>query len=302
MQPSLGIKRKYLQLEDLQRLKSFQFSPRRLLDGMYTGRHATPQRGHSVEFRDFRQYIPGDDISNVDWKVYGRTDKMYVKIYENETELTITLLIDASASMAYRGADTTSKYDLACRLAAALSLMVLSQQDRVALGMALRGLCNYRSPAGSLAQLEEMLDRMERTVPTGEAHLAKAVQQAAARIKRGQILIVLSDLWEDRAEIIQAVSQVIHRGGEAILFHVLHEDELRLPPLENAVFVDSETSETVRLSTGDIVTAYDRALQEHLRLWEATARQADVDYHLASTSMPYHHVLERYLSRRAVAV
>jgi uncharacterized protein (DUF58 family) len=288
-------------MKDLQRLKQFVFKPRRILEGRYAGRHATPQRGHSVEFRDFRPYLPGDEVSRVDWKLYGRTDKLYIRVYENEAELTITLLVDASPSMAYRGAGPSSKYDQACQLAAAIAFITMQQQDRVALALADGGLRGYQAPSNTMDRLAAMLHLMQLPALMRPAALARAIQQLAGRLRRGEILIVLSDFWEDRSQTIEAISQLTHRGGEVILFHVLHDDELHLPDLEHAVFVDSESLERVRLDVGELRSTYQDRLRDHLTKWRQVCRQADIDYELVPTSRPYHECLERYLCHRTAA-
>lgn len=301
MQFQQGIDRKYLRLQDLRRLESFQFSPRRILDGQYTGRHATPQRGQSVEFRDFRQYMPGDEVANVDWKVYGRTDKLYVRIYENETELKVTALVDASASMAYRGSLPDSKFDQACRIAAAIGFLVTHQQDRFGFGLSLAGLDNYQRPVASLTHLIGILNLMETAVPQGRALLARSIQQVASKVGRGEILVVLSDLWDDKSAVLKAASQVTHRGGEVIFFHLLHDDEIELPSLSNALFVDSESGQRLRLNLDDVRAKYKDKMQEHLKGWERACARADVEYQPVKTSQPYYEVLETYLSRRSAA-
>jgi uncharacterized protein (DUF58 family) len=297
-----GIDRKYLRLKDLQRLQSFVFSPRRALEGQYAGQHPTPQRGQSVEFRDFRQYMPGDEVGDVDWKVYGRTDKLYVRIYEHETELAVTILVDASASMAYRGNTADSKFDQACRLAGAIGFVVSNQQDRVALGYCRDGLTGFKRKSSSLSHLIGMLDSMEQQLPSGRAQLPRAIQQVAGSMGRGQILIVISDLWDDHGAILKAASQVTHRGSEVIVFHVLHEDELQLPSASDALFIDSESGQRIRLNVDDIRSTYESKMQLRLTAWERSCRMADIDYHLLTTSKPYHEALEKYLCRRTSAM
>ncbi len=302
MQLADGIDRKYLRLKDLQRLQSFVFSPRRTLEGQYAGQHPTPQRGQSVEFRDFRQYMPGDEVGDVDWKVYGRTDKLYVRIYEHETELAVTILIDASASMAYRGSTTDSKFDLACRLAGAISFVVMNQQDRIAVGYCRDGLTGFQRKSSSLSQLIGMLDSMERQLPDGRADLPRAIQQVGGKLGRGQILILISDLWDDQAAILKAASQITHRGSEVIVFHVLHDDELKLPNTSDAMFIDSESRQRIRLNIDDIRSTYEQKIQARLKSWERSCRTADIDYHLLTTSKPYYETLEKYLCRRTSAM
>jgi uncharacterized protein (DUF58 family) len=294
-----GLNRRYLRPADLRRLRALFFSGRRAIEGQYSGRHASRQRGHSVEFRDYREYLPGDDLGSVDWKVFGRSDRLVVKIYEHQTELTVNLLVDASASMAYRGAGERSKYDQACALAAALAFLVCKQHDRVSLAFAQNGLQHHQRAQGSMTHLAALLDLMERVRPRNAAGLPQALRDLAGATRRRDLTIVLSDLWEDREEIRRSLAVPLARGGEVILFHILHADELELPRWEHGLFIDSETGERLRVNVPDVRAVYAERLRGHLDGWRRAAAGAGIDYNLVSTAEPYHLALERYLFRRA---
>ncbi len=298
MQTQSGLDRKHLDLAVMQRLARFSFIPRRFLEGRYTGRHASPQRGQSVEFRDYRQYLPGDDMGQVDWKVYGRTDKFYVRLFEHETELTVTLLVDASSSMSYDPRRGDRKYDHACRLAAALGFVIIRGQDRVGFGLARDGLVDHQRPSSAMAQLRQMLETMENRQPRGQANLATALEQLAGNLKRGEIVIVFSDLWDDLHAFYTAASQIRHRGGELIVFHVLHGDELELPRWSDAVLIDSETMARMHLNLDDVRGDYARKLGEHLSLIQRSCKQFEIQYQFAPMTEPFQQTLERYLARR----
>jgi uncharacterized protein (DUF58 family) len=310
-----GINRKYLRLQDLRRLTQFFFTGRKPIEGQYSGQHATPQIGQSVEFRDYRQYMPGDEIGSIDWKIYGRSDKLFIKIFEHQADLTVNLLIDCSASMSYRGVNQSrrrplswapaaeeppSKFDYACSLAAAIGFLIVKQHDRVGFSLAQGGLSQFLAARSTLAHLSAILDAMEQARPEGEARLADAIRDLAGRTGRREVLIVFSDLLEDRDATLRSLSMIHHRGGEAILFHVLHSDELRLPQIENGVFIDSETQDRVRLNVADVRTAYEGKLREFLDAWQRQAKANGINYSLCPTSEPYDRVLERYLTRRTV--
>lgn len=293
---------KYLRLADMRGLRHLYFSRRRPVDGRYAGRHATAMRGHSVEFSDYREYIPGDELADVDWKVYGRSDRLYIKIFEHESDMTVHLLIDASASMGYRGmgpTHTQSKYDLACRVAAAVAFLTIKQQDRVSLGFAQGGLQGQGPALGAFPHLVSLLASMETRSPIGEARLAETLKDLAGRVGRRGLLIVLSDLLEDREEIMKSLSIFTHRGGEAILFHTLHEDELTLPDLDEAVFTDSESGARVRLNVADVRTRYQEAMREFTDSWRGAASSRAIDYRVVSTATDYRKALEHYLFSRA---
>jgi uncharacterized protein (DUF58 family) len=298
MRSQQGLDRLYLNLKTIQRLTRFAFVPRRFIEGHYSGRHASPQRGQSVEFRDFRPYLPGDDVSHVDWKVYGRTDKLYVRLFEHETELCVTLLVDASRSMDYGGRPDARKYDHACRLAAALAFVVMRAQDRSGFALVREGLQDYQRPSSAMAQLVQMLDTMQARQPAGTSSLANALKQLAEKLRRGEIVIMLTDLWDDLDQFFQAVAQINHVGAELILFHVLHRDELELPPWSDVVLMDSESSARLHVNVDDVRADYQRRLQRHLAEVRARCKQFDVQYQFAPTNEPFQQIVERYLVRR----
>lgn len=312
-----GLNRKYLQLPDLRRLEHLSFFCRRIIEGQYSGPHATPQRGQSVEFRDYRQYIPGDELSNVDWKVYGRSDKLFVKIFEHQADLTAHLVVDASASMAFRGitarrsppgrtrkrgrkdAPPQSKYDWACCLAASLAFLIVKEKDRVSFAAAQEGLHEQLPPSSSMVHLTGILRTMERIAPAGEARLGQAIRELAGTSRKRDLLVVFSDLLGNSDEIMKALFLWLHRGGDVVVFHVLHAEELSLPRMQNGTFIDSETGARIRLNVDDIRPQYEERMKDFLEGWAQACRGNAIDYVLISTAQPYHEQLDRFLTRRA---
>lgn len=332
-----GANHRYLRLQEMARFKNVAFSPRRMVTGAYAGRHATPQRGHSVEFADYREYTPGDEVSDVDWKIYGRSDKLFIKLFEHYSDMSVTLLIDGSASMHYAGtagvsksstsnkggswlsraassvtgrvkasggrADTSgSKYDLACRMAAAIGFLTIKQQDKVALGIARNGLNDYLRPAGSISHLYKVLRLMESHRASDKADLATAIEELSHRNKRRGVICIFSDLEEPMDQVLRALSLLTYRGNEVVVFQILHEDELKLPDLADALFEDSETGQRVRLNVDDIRVAYEAQLRKRIDGWSAALRAKRIDHNVIPTSVPYYQALERYLFARSGGV
>lgn len=299
---------RYLRVQDLQNLRHRIFAPRRPIMGPFAGRHTSPQRGHSVEFTDYREYVPGDDVADIDWKAYGRSDRLYIKRFEHQADMSVHLLVDASASMAYAGlrddahagdaAGGPSKYDQACFLAAAIAFVTLQQQDRVAFARASGGLQDYAPAQGSLRHLASVLDAMDGP-QAGRACLADAIDAFAQRATHRGLFVVLSDLLEDPVEIGRALAGLTHRGMDVIVFHVLHPDELRLPAAEEAVFLDSETGERVRVDTEEVREAYERLVQERMSAWARLFRSRGMDSQVVTTDVHYGVALEGYLLGRA---
>ena len=294
----------YLRMGELDRLRHLQFSPRRPVEGLYAGRHRSRQRGHSVEFNDYRPYLPGDEIADIDWKVFGRTDRLYVKLFEHQSDMTVHLLVDGSASMGYQSADAAtaiSKYDQACRLAASIAFLTIAQQDRASFAIARHGLRHFHPPGRTDQHLHGILDAMTLTRLGGEADLPEAITRLAARVQRRGVIILLSDLLDDREATLSALSQFTGRGSEVIVFHVLHEHELKLPDLDSAVFVDSENAQRLTVNVSDVRSAYDTRLQEFLDAWSAGFQARGMDYNLVSTATPGSAVLQKYLFARAAS-
>lgn len=300
-----GFQHRYLQLADLRRLEQMLFAPRKVVAGRFSGHYQTRQRGQSVEFRDYREYLPGDEIAAIDWRVYGRTDKLFIRLFEHQSELTVQLLVDASASMAYAGSQPSrkrradSKYDYACRLAASIGFLVMKQHDRFAFAVAQQGLQRSTPADGTMRHLAGVLKTMETVRPRHAAGLAAAIEELSRTGRRRSLLVICSDLLDDGDRVAAALAARVQSGGEAVLFHVLHPDELQLPDIEQATFVDSETGQRVRLSIAELRAQYTERMKQFVDTWAARCRSLGVDYIRATTSDPYHRVLERYLIGRA---
>ena len=306
------LKFKYLQVGDLRRLEQMLFAPRRTIEGRFSGHYATRQRGQSVEFRDYRPHFPGDEVSAIDWRVYGRTDRLVIKLFEQQSELTVHLLIDASGSMDFRGASHSplqrpdSKFDYACRLAAAIGFLISKQHDRFSFSMTQRQVGGDASPLRyffppdrSLRHLMGVLESMETARPRGESALAAALHELARRGKRRELVIVFSDLLDDTDAIAEALASRVQFGGEAVVMHVLHPDEIQLPDVDRGIFIDSESGQRVRVDVPEIKDAYHAKMREFLDGWEARCAALGIDYCRVETTEPYSQALERYLLGRA---
>jgi len=290
------------------------FTTRRPVAGLYAGRHPSPQRGRSVEFNDYREYTPGDPPGDIDWKVFGRTERLMVKLFEHQSDLAVSILIDGSSSMAYRGyppqgllrgtgmaPEPPSKYDQACLLAAAISFLTIKQQDHVSFAVACEGLGAFHPPHSSHVHLRSVLAAMEKNVPMAsrEARLGEALMDFAQRVTRKGLVIVFSDLMEDMDDILRALSVFTHRGNDVIVFHVLHPHELDLPPAEETLFIDSETGEELRLDVTAARPLYEARFRRYLDAWTVGLRQRGIDYTRVRTDEPFLKALEGYLFRRA---
>lgn len=294
--------RHYLNPGDLERFRNLLFAARTIVEGMYTGKHRSPLKGSSPEFIEYKSYTPGDPVDSVDWKAFARTDRHYIRITERDTDMNCYLLVDCSASMAYRGFDpragAPSKYDYAAMVAAALAYLVVRQGDKAGLTLFDTGIRHHIPCGGTLRHMYGILNSLERTVPARPTSLADSLHRVAGLLPRKGLLIVLSDFYEEPAEVFRALSLYTHRRFEIILFHLLHADEHRLPSIPHARFVDLETHARLTCTPSDVRDLYNRHLHTFIDSLRAGARARKMDYNLVTTESSYDQVLQRYLLKR----
>jgi len=267
---------------------------RQLVEGFLTGAHKSPYKGASVEFAEHRQYYPGDEIRHIDWRAVAKTDRYYVKEYEEETNLRAHLLVDASGSMAYGG-----KFDHARRIAASLAYLMLHQRDAVGLALHDTRLRAMIKPRANAKHLLRILTTLESARAEGETALAPLWHQIAGQIKQRGLVIILSDCFGDAATLLKALQHLRHRRHEVVLLHVLAPEEITFPFTKLTQFRDLEVAGHHRLVDPrairrDYLANFERFLAE---LRNACAR-CQVDYHLFRTDEPVDRALGLYLSRR----
>lgn len=214
--------------EQLAKLHSLEVAARIVVEGLQTGAHRSPHKGHSVDFADHRPYVPGDDLRHLDWKVLGRSDRLVLKRYEAETDLGCTLVVDGSASMAYRGERAAmSKYRYSAMVAASLAYLVLAQQDRVGLTLFHERAAIEHKPQGQ-GQLERICRALESFAPTGLTDAQKGLEHLVAPTTRKGLVVLISDLLTDLDAVTRAAERLRHRGHDLALVWVLDPDELDL--------------------------------------------------------------------------
>lgn len=289
---------RYLDPQALGRLKNLSMAARRVVEGFYAGMHKSPHRGFSIEFAEHREYTPGVDPRHIDWRVFGRRDKLYVKQYEEETSLRCYLLVDQSASMGYKSQAAMSKLEYASFLAASLSYLMALQHDAVGLitfDTAVRRRVSSRQGPGHLRLLMESL---EQTRAGGETKLSDVFHQLAESIARRALVVILSDLFDDPERLVSALKHFRHKKHEVIVLHTLDPAEISFPFDDASQIEDLETG---RLITGD-PRAFRKAYLDEFDLFTTTLRAgceaSQIDYELAETSQPFDLFLGRYLAKR----
>ncbi|HQT92638.1 MAG TPA: DUF58 domain-containing protein, partial [Candidatus Kryptobacter bacterium] len=254
--------------------------------------------GFSVEFAEHRQYFPGDDIGNIDWKVYGRSDRLYIKQYEEETNLKAYILIDASKSMGFKRDGSVSKLEYAAYLAAGLTYLMMKQQDATGLAIYDESVRRFYEPHLTYSYMKLLLTELSNLQPNAKTSTANALSSLAERIKRRGLIIVISDFLDDTKSVITALKHFRHRKNEVIAFQVLDDSELNLDFPADAVFTDLETGERMPTQVSAVRSAYKKAVNTFVHDLKSRCFENDIDYALLSTSTPFDKALTAYLTRR----
>ena len=294
--------RKFLDPAKISRIANLKLVARLVVEGFIAGLHRSPYHGFSVEFAEHREYAKGDDPRSIDWKVWGRTDKYYIKEYEEETNLKACLILDGSASMNYGAAEVT-KLDYARSVAAALGYLMIRQSDSVGLAVGADRMRRYIPPRSSPSHLTVLLKEMARlpypdAKEKTETSIASILHTIAERMTRRGLIVILSDLWEEPLEVIRGLHHLRYRGHEVILFHILDSDEWEFPFTGATTFVDAETGEELPTDATLLRREYIQQAEEWRQYYTRECSAARLDYIPVNTSVPFDHLLMRYLIRR----
>ena len=286
--------------EDLLRLGSLDLVARLAVEGFMAGRHRSPGRGGAHEFAEHRPYAPGDDLRRVDWKVYGRTDRWYVRESEEETNLRATIVVDVSASMGWASPGQVPKWEYARMIAASLAHLLLAQQDAVGLAVFSDALGAFVPPRGGRGQRARVLEALERSTPAGTTSPESPFRELAERLPRRGLLVVVSDLLGPTERFLPGLRYFRARRHEVVVFHVLDPAERALERLGPAPGVaDVETGRVLREELDGLGPGYARALAELEATYLAQAHDRGFDFVPLSTDEPIGIALGRWLSRRS---
>jgi len=290
--------RQYLQPETVSKLKGMEMRARMVVEGFIAGLHKSPYHGFSVEFADYRQYMPGDDVTDIDWKVYAKTDRYYIKQYEEETNLKSYLLLDCSASMKYCSGDRLTKFDYAGMLCGALSYMMLRQRDAVGLVTYDQHIRRYIPPRSKHGHIHVLLNEIASQTPSDLTDTATTLHEMAERIKRRGLVIILSDLLDNADQIISGLRHFRYHKHEVIVFHILDPRERDFNFGSEAIFKDMETGEELSTLPFQMKKEYARKVSEFAEKITVACRQSNIDYHPIDTAMPFDKALYAFLSKR----
>ncbi len=295
--PSGGIPR-FLAPEVLARITSLELLARTVVEGFISGLHRSPYTGFSTEFAEYRQYMPGDDLRYLDWKLLARTDRYYIKKYRADTNSQCHILIDASASMRYTTGPVT-KLQYAQFLGSSLAYLANKQQDAVGL-IAFDEEVRTHVPAHSRSgHMRTIFGRMEQLEPGNVTRLSNMLHQAAERISRRGIIVVISDFYDEPEDIINALQHLRFKGNDVIVFQVLDRNEINFEFTEPVMLEDSETEEQIHVMPDILAEGYRDTFRRHLDDLRDGAARNKIDYELLTTNRPLDQALFTYLAKRA---
>ena len=283
---------KYLKPEDINKLRNYEFGAKALVEGYLSGRHRSKQRGSSTEFHEYRQYTPGDDPAMVDWRVFARSDRHYLKTFEQETNMECTIFVDSSASMGYKEKAKLTKLEYASFFAACLAWLVISKNDQVGLQIFDKGIRHHLPPASTKKHLHTILNLLENNTAGSETSLAESLKRAHPLIKNKGTIVILSDFFDNPKEIFQALNPYIHRGFRIHLFHILDPGEIKITDHGLTRFNDMESNESLTVHTTNIKQAWEQELGLHTQALRSLAASRKVDYTFSSTTESYFNLFD----------
>lgn len=294
----MKVSRKYLDPVMLSRLGNIDLIARCAVEGFFSGLHPSPFHGFSVEYSDHRDYQPGDELKFLDWKVFGRSDKLYIKQFQQETNVTVYILLDSSRSMQFSGNGSVRKIDYGSYLSAALSYLMLGQSDSVSLilfGETIR----ERIPARSRrTHLNVILTALERNKVSGQTDLAEVLHTVAETANRRGLVILISDLLDDIDDIYKGLAHLRYLNHDVIIFHTLDHQELKLDYEGLIQFEDLESKAALRTFPESLKHSYQDAVSDFIEDIEKTAGKSGIDYCLLDTSEPLDKAFLAYLAKR----
>ncbi len=297
--------RAYLDPRVLNRVSRLDLRARLIVEGYVAGRHRSPYRGFSVEFAEHREYAPGDDLRYLDWKVYGKSDRLYVKQYEEETNLVATICLDVSSSMRYESGakDSLSKYDYAATVAASLAYLVIHQQDAAGLVLFDEGVREALPPGSRPDHLQRILTLIEGSSGNPRTDLAQALGEVCEKIRRRGLVVVVSDLLDEEDRVLAGLRRLRSRRHDVVVFHVLDRDEVNFPFERMTRFEGMEApSPELLCDPKALRAAYLESLEGFRRTIRAGCLAERIDYVPLDTGTSLDVALSGYLARRAASV
>jgi len=290
-------KRKYLDPLIVAKLDNMALRARLVVEGYLIGQHKSPYHGFSVEFAEHRAYGSGDEIRHIDWKLYGKTDRYYVKRYEEETNLRSYILLDTSQSMTY-GSGEITKLEYGSYLSAALTHLMLNQRDAMGLVLFDEKIRKFIPPRAAPSHANIIMGALDKIQSANDTQIRPTLDYMAERIKKRGLVILISDLLDDPAQVLMGLNHFRHNKQEMIVFHLLDRQELEFQFGNRTKFRDLETDETITTEPWHIRSAYQELIEMHQRKYRLGCRNQRIDYVPLFTDQPLDLALNEYLNKR----
>jgi uncharacterized protein (DUF58 family) len=293
-----GTAEKYLKPEVIRQVARLDLRAKFIIEGFIAGLHASPFHGFSVEFSEHRKYSPGDNIADIDWNVYAKTDRFYIKKFQAETNLTGYLVMDLSGSMGYTYRQELTKFEYSICLAAALCYLMIRQQDPVGVIAFDQKVCQSLAPGSRRSQLGNILSLLAKLKPAGTTHIESSLQQIASMIRHRSLVMLFSDLLGDTDTILKAIHRLRFAGHDLIIFHILDEAEAEFPFQGMLRLEDNETQETIEVDAEAIKADYLEEVTQFRETYRSDCVRARIDYVPLHTGMAFDKALMSYLLTR----
>ena len=283
--------------EAISKLENLHIKAKKVVEGFIVGLHKSPYHGFSVEFSDHRAYGLGDEVRHIDWKLWAKTDRFFVKRYEEETNLKAHILIDQSRSMSY-GSNNISKLEYAKILAASLSYMLIKNQDAVGLYMFDSKIKKIIPPKSTKGHLSTLLKEMEKIKPGIKTNISKAIHKCAEKTHKKGLVILISDLMDDQEKILTGLKHLLYKGHEIIVFHILDDKEINFDFKDRIKFKDLESNKTIIADTRQLQKDYQKKISEFIDFYKQNCFNKKIDYVNLITNQPLDMALSEYIIKR----
>jgi len=289
--------RKYLDTAILAQLQGLELKARLVVEGSLSGMHKSPFKGFSVEFAEHKAYFPGDDIRYIDWKLYGKTEKYFIKQYEEDTNLKSYLLLDTSRSMGFPEKSQT-KLEYSIFLAVSMSYLMLAQRDSVGLLTFNNEICDYIPARNDMSHLHYIVNILEKISPANSTSISYALKYLASKIKRRGLIIVISDLVDDQENVLKHLTYLRKMKHEIIVFHIMHPDELNIPYRGTVRFKNMEKPADLTAIPDQIRKSYSKKIRDFINIYQQKCWQENIDYHRIMTDVPVEKAILNYIAGR----
>jgi len=289
---------RFLEPQALARVKNLAMVARGVVEGAISGLHSSPYKGFSVEFAEHREYTAGDDPRHLDYRMLARTERLYIKQYEEETNMRVQILLDMSASMAYKHTGKVTKLEYGSYLTAVLSYLMTRQQGSVGLTTFDTAVRLDMPARSSPRHFNEMMRQLESLKASDQTNIADTLHKLANRFKKRCLIVLISDLYDDPEAVMRSLHHFIHRRHEVILFHVLDKAEVDFPFNEVISFHDMETDERIQIDPAYVRDEYKSQIEQFIENYRRSCAEAGIDYVMTDTDTPYDFMLSRYIAKR----